>query len=248
MTSPPQTTSLVDNPNPDSNSASTNPSRIIKQSSSAIKNLTIPAKLARNPPSTLDHPNTDQLYTALFKSHISNNRLFLNRSKTETEFSLNSSSSSNSSSDSSKLSPKHPGAVSAVSLGPLFPTYTDALSDSLKKLNSSQKPAKHNQLLNPHRSRSITKKKVSSPLSINDYSNIINMNTGHQMLIDFIKTSHRDSNAIAANNKKLNGRAHKSLTPASTQAKLEQKTPIQQMFLNTYIQVRPERNCQIDGV
>ncbi len=199
-----------------------------------IKSLPAPAKFSKH---ALTSQQTDQLYTDLFKSQIVKNRHVLNRSKTDIEFSLNSFSSSSNSDSGSKLSPKQ-ATTSSISLNPLFPTYTDALTDSLKKLNSSQKPPKNKKPIDLHRSRSKTKKKFSSSLSIMDYSNIINMNTNHQMLIDFIETSRRESNTAATANltKKPHGRGHKSLT-ASTNGQTKQEQPIQQMFLNTYIQV-----------
>lgn len=213
------------------------------------KSNTNPIKLIKNSPNHLTKNTLESsIYTPSFKAHISKNRHVLNRSKTESEFYLSSSRSIdtniNPSSSLTKLKQSYTDlsahyllknttariqpkirSNSSISLEPLSSIFSDTLTDSLKKLNSAN-PSKSTK--EARRSRS--QKKLSSQLSINDYSNIINMNTSHQMLVDYLETSRKIDNLPGKKN-----RGHKSLTvPKAPEADLP--NPQFNMYLTNYIQ------------
>ena len=87
-------------------------------------------------------------------------------------------------------------------------TSLEPLSRSFSNTSSLKSVGKTNRL---NGTKNAGKKKVSSPLSVIDYCNIINMNTSHQMLVNFIQAE------------------------ASADAMQEHKPPMH-MFLNNYIQ------------
>ena len=73
--------------------------------------------------------------------------------------------------------------------------------------------------------------KVSSPLSVIDYSNIINLNTSHQMLVNFLENSRQENSDLSL---KKNLRVNKSCSGVQSPSKSHK--PQFHMFLNNYIQ------------